>query len=282
MSRRYEIVLIGATGFTGLLTAKHLHANGPLDLRWAIAGRSRSKLEKVVEDLKKINSRRRIPDIIVADSRNKDSLRTFVGDTDVVLSTVGPFALYGQPLSDLCAELGTHYCDSTGEATYITQDILRNNRRAQQNGVALVHCCGLDSIPSDLGVYLLADYVKNQMSPSEGLGATRMVLTDIKELTPSGGTLASMLTMFEVSTWSDLAQMNNPFTFVKDSSKKLPAIPSRGLSVKYDNDLKMTIGPFIMESINAKNVGFSSTFLNYGPKFSYREYETSSLPLIAK
>ncbi|MGH2906960.1 MAG: saccharopine dehydrogenase family protein [Solirubrobacterales bacterium] len=151
--RTYDIVLFGATGFTGGLTAEYLAEHAPDSLRWAIAGRSAAKLEAVRERLAKIDPRLSDLPLIEADSGDAASLRELAESTRVVISTVGPYALYGEPLVAACVDAGTDYTDLTGEPEFVDEIWLKYNDLAIKNGARIVHTSGFDSIPHDLGAY---------------------------------------------------------------------------------------------------------------------------------
>ena len=152
--RAYEIILYGASGFTGQLVAEYLAAAHP-DLKWAIAGRNRQKLEH-------IRGKLMLPElpIVIADSHDTEQLTNMVKQTRTIISTVGPYAQYGTPLLETCAREGTHYCDLTGEAQWMAGVFEQINPIARESGARLVHCCGFDSIPSDLSVYFLQQQFK--------------------------------------------------------------------------------------------------------------------------
>ena len=155
---RYDLVVFGATGFVGRILCQYLleqvGVNG--SVKWAIAGRSQAKLNALVSDL----GASTLPQI-VADVSDEASLQNLCDQTQVVISTVGPYALYGEPLVKVCAETGTDYCDLTGEPQWIRQMIQRYSATAERSGARIVHCCGFDSIPSDLGVYYLQQQAKS-------------------------------------------------------------------------------------------------------------------------
>ena len=151
-SRPYEVVVFGATGFTGGMTAEYLARNAPPDLRWAIAGRSPQKLDALQQKLLALAGDGRTIDTLQASVDDPASLARVAGQTRVLLTTVGPFIDYGEPVVRACVEQGTDYIDSTGEPAFVQQVIERYGAQAQQRGVRLVSSCGLDSIPTDLGV----------------------------------------------------------------------------------------------------------------------------------
>lgn len=151
--RRYDLALFGATGFTGGLTADYLAAHGPAELRWALVGRNRAKLEAVAERLAAAGGTAPAPELMVADASDPAALAEVAEATRVVLTTVGPYALHGEPLVAACAAAGTDYADLTGEPEFVDRMWLGYHEQAERNGARLVHCCGFDSIPHDLGAY---------------------------------------------------------------------------------------------------------------------------------
>lgn len=150
--REYDVVLFGATGFTGRLATRYLAEHAPLDLRWAIAGRDRVKLEAVRESLRRVEHQADVH-ILQADVCDATSMTDLARATRLVASTVGPFMEYGAPLVAACAEQGTDYADITGEAEFVDRMWLDHHERAQQTGARLVHSCGFDSVPHDLGAW---------------------------------------------------------------------------------------------------------------------------------
>ncbi|MER7819279.1 saccharopine dehydrogenase NADP-binding domain-containing protein, partial [Streptomyces sp. NPDC096153] len=151
--RPYDIVLFGATGFVGTLTAEYLAAHAPEGCRWAVAGRSRARLEQLRERLTALDPACADLPLIVADAEDADSLRALAESTRVVATTVGPYVWYGEPLVAACAEAGTDYADLTGEPEFVDSVYIRHDARARETGARLVHACGFDSVPHDLGVY---------------------------------------------------------------------------------------------------------------------------------
>jgi short subunit dehydrogenase-like uncharacterized protein len=152
---KYDLVLFGATGFTGGLTGRYLAQNGPGGLRWALAGRNREKLEQVRSALEvELAVGVPVPDLLVADAADSAALKGVAEAAKAVVTTVGPYALYGEPLVAACAAAGTDYLDLTGEPEFVDRMWLGYHEMARKNGARLVHCCGFDSIPHDLGAYL--------------------------------------------------------------------------------------------------------------------------------
>jgi short subunit dehydrogenase-like uncharacterized protein len=151
--RRYDVALFGATGFTGGLTAHYLAQHGPSDLRWALVGRNRAKLEKVAASLAGVGSGVPAPELLQADASDRAALDGVAGAAKVVVTTVGPYALHGEPLVAACAAAGTDYADLTGEPEFVDRMWAMHHAEAKRTGARLVHCCGFDSIPHDLGAY---------------------------------------------------------------------------------------------------------------------------------
>ena len=154
VDRQYDVIVWGASGFTGKLVVEYFLEQYGKDIAWAIAGRNRQKLEQTLQEL---SASGKAPDILIADSHDAESMAVLAQATRVVLTTVGPYALYGDMLVDACAEHGTHYCDLAGEVQWMRRVIDRNQSTAEQSGARIVHSCGFDSIPSDLGVQFLQE-----------------------------------------------------------------------------------------------------------------------------
>ncbi|KUN03267.1 saccharopine dehydrogenase [Streptomyces yokosukanensis] len=183
--RPYDLVLFGATGFVGALTAEYLAAHAPKDLRWAVAGRDARKLERL---------RERLPGgadvgVLRADVAEPASLRALAEHARVVATTVGPYVLYGEELVAACAKAGTDYLDLTGEPEFVDLTYVRHDARARETGARLVHACGFDSVPHDLGVY----FTVGQLPEGVPLTVDGYVTADASF---SGGTLASALNQF--------------------------------------------------------------------------------------
>ena len=156
-SRNYDLVLFGATGFTGGLTAEYLAQHAPEKMlataRWALAGRSLQKLEAVRERLARLNPACAAMPLLVTEADDAAAMAEIARSTKVIITTVGPYLKYGEPLVKACAEAGTHYCDLTGEPEFVDAMWLKHHETAKRTGAKLVHCCGFDSIPHDLGAY---------------------------------------------------------------------------------------------------------------------------------
>lgn len=265
LDRSFDLVIYGATGFTGALVAEYLHQTQS-GLSWAIAGRSQRKLDLLKD---RINA----PDLetIVADSESSDDMRRLVTSTRVVISTVGPYARFGTPLVEACATEGTHYCDLTGEPQWMASIFERVSPLAEETGARLIHCCGFDSIPSDLGVFVAQQSMMNK----HGLFATKVSGRMGKSKgAVSGGTVASMLLAVEQAVSDPIARkvLNDPYgLYPLELSPGSDGPDQRG--VRWDDCFESWTGPFVMAAINSKVVRRSNALasLVYGADFSYDE-----------
>lgn len=186
-TRPLDVVLFGATGFVGTLTAEYLAAHAPVGLRWALAGRSRAKLEGLRERLTAIAPGCADLPLLETDADDTEALAELAASTRVVATTVGPYIRYGEKLVAACAEVGTDYADLTGEAEFIDRTYLEHDARARETGARIVHACGFDSVPHDLGAY----FTVKQLPEDVPLTVDGFVRTDAVF---SGGTFASALT----------------------------------------------------------------------------------------
>ncbi|OEJ61755.1 saccharopine dehydrogenase [Streptomyces agglomeratus] len=187
--RPYDIVLFGATGFVGELTARYLAAHAPADCRWAIAGRNRAKLEKLRERLISVNPACATLPVLRADAADAGSLRALAAGTRVVATTVGPYVWYGEGLVAACADAGTDYADLSGEPEFADRMYLAHDARARETGARILHACGFDSVPHDLGVY----FTVQQLPEGIPLRVDGYVRSNAMF---SGGTFASAMTAF--------------------------------------------------------------------------------------
>lgn len=273
MSDQYDLVLYGATSFVGQITARYLfqrhHVDVPGGLRWAIAGRSRTKLEQVRSGLGPEAAD--LP-IIVADATDATALRSMVDATNVVLSTVGPYALYGSELIATCAASGTHYGDLTGETQWIHAMIGQHHQTAVASGAWIVNCCGFDSIPSDLGVWHLQQQAMEQF----GAPATSVKMR-VKGLkgAASGGTIASMMNIAsEITSDPELRKvLGNPLILRPEGDRSGPRQPTV-TAPETDPDFRnAVVAPFVMEAVNSRIVHRSNALTGdaYGRDFTYGE-----------
>lgn len=257
-ARDLDIVLFGATGFTGRLTAGHLvRTHLGQGLRLALAGRDLKKLEAVRAELA-----REVPDaaalpILVADAHDRDALDRIALRAKVIATTVGPYARYGETLVAACAANGTHYADLTGEVTFIRRSIDRHHAQAQQSGARIVHTAGYDSIPSDLGTWFLVTQYR------ERFGVLPQALTHAAGETrggASGGTVASMLWLFDEASRDRSVRrlLADPYALVDGPRGQDGGDP---LGVHYQAALGLWTGPFVMAAVNSRVVRRTSALL---------------------
>ena len=262
--RPFDIVVWGATGFTGRLVIEYLCTNYP-DIKVAIGGRNEEKCNRLLEELEL-----GVP-IFIADAFDEPSLRTMVQQTRVICTTVGPYSKYGQLLVDICLDEGTDYCDLTGESPFVRAQIDRHHDTATQKGVRIVHACGFDSIPSDLGV----QFLQNQIHEREGVFAPKIqAMTGKMKGGLSGGTVASMVQMLDAiaDDRSVLRTLANPYSLNPDKKYRGPDGRDQ-MSLRYDKMVHRWTGPFIMAGTNTKIVRRSHALQEfpYGEDFEYSE-----------
>lgn len=266
-AREFDVIVYGATGFTGRLVAEHLLATHGVgrDVRWAMAGRSKSKLEAVRSE---IGAPPDVP-LITADASNPASLDAMAQRTKVVITTVGPYQLYGEPMVVACVKAGTDYVDLCGEPAWMAAMIAKYDAQAKASGARIVFSCGFDSIPFDLGVTYLQDQAISRLgAPLQRVrGRVRKMKGGF-----SGGTIASLMATLESAKKdsSILKTLANPFALTPGFTG--PAQPS-GEVVERDDAAGQWATPFIMASINTKNVHRSNYLLKqrWGADFVYDE-----------
>lgn len=268
--REFDVVVWGATGFTGRLVAEYLlerYGTGGA-LRWAMGGRSDSKLREVRAGL---GERASALPLVVADADDQATLDVMAARTRVVCATVGPYALYGSRLVAACVHHGTHYCDLTGEVQWMRRMIDTHHPRARETGARIVHTCGFDSIPSDLGVL----FVQEEMQRRHGTTAAEVKFR-ARDMRGgfSGGTIASMLNMHNEAEQDPEVRtvINDPYGLNPESERGGLDGPERSLPV-YDQDFEGWVAPFVMGSINTKVVRRSNALMGfaYGHDFRYEE-----------
>ena len=269
-TRKYDVIVWGATGFTGTLVAEYLLRQYGVDkdLRWAVAGRSDEKLAALIDSL---GPKAAGLETIVADSFDPESLRSLARQTGVILTTVGPYALYGSALVEACVEEGTHYCDLAGEVQWIRKMIDRHQERAEQTGARIVHCCGFDSVPMDIGAWFL------QQEAKERFGQYCKSITLLVKATKgsaSGGTVASLINLIEESRKDrDVARiLVQPYSLNPEGERDGPDGRDQQ-SVVYNVEAPSWTAPFVMAAVNTKVVRRSHALAGYpyGKDFQYRE-----------
>jgi short subunit dehydrogenase-like uncharacterized protein len=268
--RALDLTLFGATGFTGKLVAQYLAGQAPDGARIGLAGRSEEKLAGVRAELP---SRGAGWPLVVADKADPGALKRLAEGTRAVITTVGPYAKGGLALVEACARAGTHYCDLAGEVLFIRDSIDAYDSVAEASGARIVHASGFDSIPSDLGVFVLREKVREDGAGE--LEDTTFMVVGVRGGI-SGGTIESLLGQLdEAKADRNRGRVSaDPYALSPDR----PAEPDLGdegdlRTLKRDQDLGAWLAPFMMAPINTRVVRRSNALLgwDYGRKFRYRE-----------
>lgn len=271
--RPYELVLFGATGFTGRLVAEHL-ARSPeaRDLRWALAGRDPGRLGALRDALAAHDPALAALPLEIVDAADAPALARLAARTRVIASTAGPFLRHGLPLVAACAAAGTSWCDITGESPFVRRTIDELDAVARKTGARVVSCCGFDSVPFDLPVHALAAEARRRGHP--GIGDTSGYLGKVKGGF-SGGTIATTLMLVE------LAQADRQVRRVLAHPHALDPTPGPSdpfeadpVGPRFEPALGLWTAPYVMSVINARIVRRSHAILGYGPAFRYREAMT--------
>ncbi len=268
--RQYDVIVFGATGFVGTLLCQYLaeHLRGQNKICWAAAGRSQQKLSKLAASLG--TSGGNLP-LLTADVTNASSLTHLCSKTRVLISTVGPYALYGEPVVKACVEAGTDYCDLTGEFQWIRRMIEKYESAAQQSGARIVHCCGFDSVPSDLGVY----YLQQQAHSRFGQPCVRVKMrVKAAQGGVSGGTSASVINLVKETSSNPALEDErmDPYSLCLERDHPI-RLESTLIPVQHDDDFYQWASPFVMAEMNARIVFRTNVLLNhaYGRDFHYDE-----------
>ncbi|TDR22548.1 saccharopine dehydrogenase family protein [Marinicella litoralis] len=264
----HDVVIFGATSFVGQLICEYMvHQFSAKDLSWALAGRSESKLKALKSQLGAAAND--LP-LILADANDLKALKNMCQQAKVVVSTVGPYDLYGETLIQACAETGTDYCDLTGEAHWISKMLEKYESTAKQSGARIVHCTGFDSIPSDLGVHFLQGEAKSRFGSH-----CNQVKLRIKNMrgAASGGTIATALNIAKQIKMDPQVKkvMVNPYALCpKDHGFKTR---QKEIKLEFDATFQKWTGPFFMSSINTRIVHRTNALSNqaYGQDFQYNE-----------
>ena len=267
-SREFDIIIWGASGFTGRLVALYLFEKYGTtgDLKWAMGGRNLTKLKKVRNEVADKN----VP-LIIADSNDKVSLLNMVNRTKVICTTVGPYAKYGSNLIEACIKSHIHYCDLAGEVQWMYKMINLHHEEAKINRSKIVHACGFDSIPSDMGVY----FIQRETKDKTGNTAQKIKMR-VAAISGgiSGGTYASLNQVLEEAQKDKMVYktLTNPYS-LNPLNEQFGKDKSDLKGIIFDKESQSWIGPFIMASINTKIVR-RSNFLSgyaYGESFRYDE-----------
>jgi short subunit dehydrogenase-like uncharacterized protein len=260
-AKPYDLVLLGATGFTGGLTADYLARNTPDGCRWALAGRNRAKLEQVRARLAEFDPSLAELPLLHADVAEPDSLRTLAEQARVVATTVGPYLEHGEPLVAACAEAGTDYVDLTGEHEFVDRMYVAHHARAVETGARIVHACGFDSIPHDLGAY----FTVQQLPPDVPIRMRGLVRSNA---TFSGGTFASALTQMSRGRQLKQAMADRRALEARPEGRRVRTSakpPHRDAETGYWLVPLPTIDPLVVKRSAA-------ALEAYGPDFSYAHY----------
>ncbi len=266
-TREHDIVVYGATGFVGVLTAKYLAEHGPSEARIALGGRSQEKLERTRDELGVDWP------LVVADSQDREAVAALAASTRVVATTVGPYFKYGKPLVEACAAAGTHYADLTGEVLFMRWAIDTADAQARTSGAKIVHTCGFDSIPSDVGTLLL-----HEAAQAGGHGDLEETSFVVKAMRggASGGTIDSARTAVDHVKKDKASRrvLADPYALSPDRDAE-PDLGSERDSMKpvHDDDLGGWLAPFVMGTVNTRVVRRSNALGDYayGRRFRYRE-----------
>eukprot|EP01040_Poterioochromonas_malhamensis_P010639 gene10639-11585_t len=286
MSRNLDLIVYGANGLTGRLFTEYVSRQYG-NLKWAIAGKDRDSLEEVKRKLKLKNE----VQLFEARADDFDRLREIVGQTKVVVNLAGPYVFTGTTIIEACLEAGTNYVDVAAELSFIRRSIDLFHREAEKKQVKIVHSCGIDAIPADLGVYLMVDEFKKK---GWHIAAIRLVLEDAKG-TISAGTIQSAIEAYENSSILELVSISSPFFLnPRDSKSHSPTVPTReGVGILsnsrdsyipgFDWTLRAWTAPYFLQMIDTRIVNRSNALLNwkYGQNFIFYERMKASRPIIA-
>lgn len=259
--RSYDIVLFGASGFAGGLTAEYLARTVPPGCRWALAGRNQTKLEAVRDRLTAIDPAWADLPLLTADVTDSGSVRAIAESARVAITTVGPYVLYGEPLVAACAAAGTDYVDLTGEPEFVDTTYLRHHARAVESGARLVHCAGFDSIPHDLGAYFTV------LQLPEGVPITISGFVRARAGL-SGGTFHSAITGFGRGRQNVRAARARRVAEPQPAGRR-----ARAVTGHLHREPVIDAWAVPLPTIDGPVVGRSARALDrYGPDFSYSHY----------
>ncbi|KAM4054671.1 saccharopine dehydrogenase NADP binding domain-containing protein [Hirsutella rhossiliensis] len=279
--RQYDLVILGATGYTGRLTVEHVAARLPPSLKWAIAGRSESKLQALADECAKSNPDMSRPELEIFNVGDDSQVSSLVGKTALVITTVGPFCKYGESVFNACAQLGTHYLDCTGEVPWVARMIKKYQDVAQGSGAIMIPQNGVESAAADLCTWAMVRLLRSKLD-----AYTKDVVFSVHKasLTPSGGTLATALTIFEHFSLSEVSAIREPYCLSPiphpekarpDSSflqtlfgiRDIPDLGVQTTSVLGAADVPIVERSWgLLSQIPARKDEF------YGPRFNFAEY----------
>ena len=261
MNREYDLIIYGASGFTGRLAVEYLDENYS-DINWAIAGRNEDKLVNISK-----NSKCK-PDYFIADSEDNENLLRIASKTRVIASLAGPFNKYSNNLVTQCVEAGTHYLDITGENIWVRDLIDKHHEAAEKKQIKIIPSCGYDSIPSDMGCFYLQRSLNQELQRIDGYHRGNGGV--------SGGTIESA---FSMRNYKSKYSMGHPFLLNSKEYIKTQNISENkdNFKIKYIDDIKLWSAPFVMAIANTRVVRRSSEIhdknqASYGSEFKYQEY----------
>ncbi|MCJ1337410.1 hypothetical protein MMC09_002692 [Bachmanniomyces sp. S44760] len=272
----YDLIVFGATGYTGKYCIEHIVTHLPTNLKWAVSGRSASKLSSLVEEVKPLNPNRREPGVEVA-TLNADELNILARKTRLIINTVGPYHLYGTMVVEACAKNGTHYLDVTGEVPWVYEMIQKYHALAKTNLAIIIPEIGLESSPADLLAWSIVDMIRK--NTSTGTREVTATLHDIK-MVPSGGTLATALSLFDHYSLAQFAAAMKPWALSPVPHPQTPSKTSlltKITGVKHDPDLGILTSAITGETNRAivqRSWGLHDSGKHYGANFEYHEYAT--------
>ncbi|EED22827.1 conserved hypothetical protein [Talaromyces stipitatus ATCC 10500] len=275
MSKEFDLVLLGPTGYTGQYTAENIYKGFPTTLKWAVAGRSASKIESLVQKWRQLGYDRPDPEILIV-QMNLDNLHALAKRTRLIINCVGPYHLYSTPVVDACAENGTHYVDVTGETPWVRKVLHQYHEIAAKNGAIIIPSCGFESVPPDVVAWYAVNHLRTQLSaePTEAVGC----IYDIKAAGASGGTSYTVISTLESADISDLVKSMDSYCLAASPIPSTRTTPRKSIietifGIRSVSDLgTLTSSPSGM--VDETTVIRSSTLMSnlYGPNFSYREY----------
>ncbi|KAK3692265.1 Saccharopine dehydrogenase-domain-containing protein [Podospora appendiculata] len=281
--RQYDVVVFGASGYTGKYTAQHITTHLPTNLKWALAGRSRAKLEEVAAQCKALNPDRSQPEIEICNLADGD-LASLAKKTFVLITLVGPYGKMGEPAFKACAENGTHYLDVTGEVPFVAKMLRKYEAAAKASGAVMVPQIGIESAPSDLVTWSLAGLIRSAFhAPVRDVTVS---IHALKSQGPSGGTLSTVLSLLTNFTLADLRAAHTPFALSPipnpnaQQALSLRAVQP-GLITRLTGLVTVPTLGLLTSSIAAKTDAaivertwglLASTPRAYGPNFSFRQY----------
>jgi len=279
--RQYDVVVFGATGYTGKYTAQHIAASLPTDLRWAVAGRSEDKLAQVVARCKQLNPDRTQPEIEICNLTDHD-LAALAKKTFILITTVGPYGRLGEHAFKACAENGTHYLDVTGEVPYVAKMLRKHEAAARASGALMFPQIGIESAPSDLVTWSLARRIRADLDGARTADVT--VSIHKMKSAPSGGTLSTVLTILDNFTLAELRAAYEPYAISPAKPDRPDGVPpslvtrATGLvTVPVLGQLTSSLAATTDAAIVQRTWGLLSTVPSrqdqaYGPRFTWRQY----------